>query len=354
MFRRSQAGVIESTTVDCLRKHGLADPILQHGRTNNRCEFRSPARSVVFDYGQLCEGETHFVYPQHNLVDDLIQIYLDKGGTLFFSRAARTLHQTDERVIVACDDQDSQITIEADFVAACDGPHGIAVPSIPPEARTIYRQQYHFKYLAILAYARPSAEHVIYALHQDGFASHIPRNSEMSRYYLQIPLDDEVEAWPDDRIWQTLQQRLAKADWTLREGEICSKSTLFLHSYVIEPLRYTRLFLVGDAAHLTPPCGGKGMNLAIQDASVLAETLIHYYQERAPLAYLDRYSTLRLPFIWRAQEFVAFMVSLLHNTGGVSPDAAPFLQKLKEAKLAQLETSPTFAKDFARNYVGIL
>ena len=356
IFGRGRAGVIESTTVDCLKKHGLAEPILHNGRTNGRCEFRSPAGSVIFEYGQLSGGDTHFIYPQNNLVDDLTQIYLDRGGTIFFSRAGRKMYNADDHITVECYDQVSQttITIQADFVAGCDAQHGVSRPSIPTNAVTIYRKQHNFNWLAILAYAKPSADHVIYTLHPDGFAGHMPRNSEMSRYYLQIPLDDDIEAWPDERIWQALQKRLAKKDWTLREGEICSKSILSLNSYVIEPLRYKRLFLVGDAAHLIPPCGGKGMNLAIQDASVLAETLINYYQERHPLSYLERYSTIRLPFIWRAQEFAYSMMNMLHKVEGDDPEEVQFVQKLKESKLAQLETSKTFAKDFARNYVGII
>ena len=324
---------------------------------NDRCEFRSPASSVVFEYGQLSGGDTHFVYPQNNLVDDLTQIYLDRGGKIFFRRAGRKMHHADDHITVECYDQSSQttVTMHADFVAGCDGPHGISRLSIPPEAVTIYRKQHNFNWLAILAYAKPSADHVIYALHPDGFASHIPRNSDMSRYYLQIPLDDDMAAWPDERIWLALQKRLAKKDWTLREGEICSKSILSLQSYVTEPLRYKRLFLVGDAAHLIPPCGGKGMNLAIQDASVLAETLSNYYQKRRrALSSLDRYSATRLPFIWRAQEFAYSMMNMLHKAEGNDPDEVQFVQKLKESKLAQLKTSKTFAKDFARNYVGII
>lgn len=356
IFGRGRAGVIESTTVDCLKKHGLAEPILHHGRTNERCEFRSPAGSVTFEYGPLSGGDTHFIYPQNNLVDDLTQIYLERGGTLFFRRAAHKVANADDHMAVECYDQSSQttVTIYADFVAGCDAQHGVSRASIPPEAVTTYRKQHHFNWLAILAYAKPSADHVIYALHPDGFAGHMPRTSDMSRYYLQIALDDDIEAWPDARIWLTLQKRLAKKDWTLREGEICSKSILSLHSYVTEPLRYKRLFLVGDAAHLIPPCGGKGMNLAIQDASVLAETLINYYQERHPLSYLDRYSAIRLPFIWRAQEFSYSMMDMIHAAEGDDVDEVKFMQKLKESKLTQLETSKTFAKDFARNYVGII
>lgn len=356
IFGRGRAGVIESTTVDCLKKHGLAEPILHHGRTNDRCEFRSPAGSVTLEYGLLSGGDTHFIYPQNNLVDDLTQIYLDRGGKIFFSRAGRKVYNADNQITVECYDQSSQttVTIHADFVAGCDAQHGVSRLSIPPAAVTIYGKQHHFNWLAILAYAKPSADHVIYALHPDGFAGHMPRNSDISRYYLQIALDDDIAAWPDARIWLALQKRLAKNDWTLREGEIYSKSILSLHSYVTEPLRYKRLFLVGDAAHLIPPCGGKGMNLAIQDASVLAETLINYYQERHPLSYLDRYSAIRLPFIWRAQEFSYSMMDMIHKAEGDDRDEVKFMQKLKESKLTQLETSKTFAKDFARNYVGII
>ena len=356
IFGRGRAGVIESTTVDCLKKHDLAKPILHHGRTNDRCEFRSPAGSVTFEYGQLSGGDTHFIYPQNNLVDDLTQIYLDRGGQIFFSRAGRQVHNADDHIAVECYDKIRQttVTIHADFVAGCDAQHGVSRQSIPTAAVTTYRKQHNYNWLAILAYGKPSADHVIYALHPDGFAGHMPRSSDMSRYYLQIPLDDTIDTWPDARIWRTLRKRLAKKGWTLKKGEICSKNILSLHSYVTEPLRYKRLFLVGDAAHLIPPCGGKGMNLAIQDASVLAETLTNYCQKRRSLSYLDRYSAIRLPFIWRAQEFAYAMMNMIHKAEGNDLDEVQFMQKLKESKLTQLETSKTFAKAFARDYVGII
>jgi p-hydroxybenzoate 3-monooxygenase len=356
IFARGRAGVIESTTVDVLKPYGLAEPILTKGATNDRCEFRSPAGQVVFEYGEASGGDTHYVYPQNNLVDDLTQIYLDRGGTLFFSRAGLQVHQEEDGISLTCEDKISQttVTIHADFMAGCDGPRGVSGPSIPPEAVQIYRKQHNFNWLAILAYTKPSADHVIYALHPDGFAGHMPRNREVSRFYLEIPFNDEVEAWSDERIWQALQRRLSKPGWTLEEGEIFNKSIVFLRSYVMEPLRYQRLFMVGDAAHLIPPCGGKGMNLAIHDANILAETLVNYYREQHSLSYLDRYSSIRLPFIWRAQEFAYSMLHMIHKPAGDDADDVNFLQKLKESKLMQLATSKTFAHDFARNYVGII
>jgi p-hydroxybenzoate 3-monooxygenase len=355
IFARGRAGVIESTTVDCLQRHDLAEPLIQHGRTNDRCEFRSPSGSVLFNYGALNNGEVHAIYPQNQLVDDLTQIYLDRGGQLYFNYVGQAIHQTDEHITVTCYDKTTQtpITIQADFAAGCDGQHGVARRAIPPEAVHIYHKHHPFNWLALLVSAPPSASHVIYALHPDGFAGHMPRTSTMSRFYLQIPSGDTVDDWPDARIWTALHTRLAAPGWHLQEGPIDGKGLVSLQSYVTEPMQYRRLFLLGDAAHLIPPCGGKGMNLAIHDADILAETLIRYYQNHLPLSALARYSTIRLPLIWRAQEFAYGMMQMVHPTPNVEPEEAHFLHKLKEAKLHQLETSPTFARDFARNYVGI-
>lgn len=352
---RGRAGVIESTTVACLRQHDLAAPILQHGRTNDRCEFRSPSGSVVFDYGQHSGGDVHAIYPQNLLVDALTQIYRERGGQLCLRRTAQAVHQADDHVTVSCYDTDTQcpVTIRADVVAGCDGQHGVTRRAIPQEAVRIYQQQHPFHWLAILAAAPPASPHVIYALHPDGFAGHMPRTSTTSRFYLQIPLEEPVEAWTDARIWDALHTRLAAPGWTLQEGPIDSKGLVALQSYVTEPMRHGRILLLGDAAHLLPPCGGKGMNLAIQDAHILAETLIGYYHDRLRLAALDQYSAKRLPLIWRAQEFAFAMMQMIHPAQGDNTNARDFQQRLQESKLRQLETSSTFARDFARNYVGI-
>lgn len=356
IYARGRAGVLESTTVALLKRHDLAESVLNNGYTHGSCEFRYPTYSIVLEYGKLAGGEVHYVYPQSDLNDDLIQKYLEAGGKLLFHHEGEKIVQTNDSIAVDCSDKNggTNITIQADFVAGCDGYHGLARQSIPATGVESYTKQYKYRWLAILADAPPSTEHIIYALHPDGFASHMLRNSKISRYYLQIPLDDEIHDWPDQRIWTALQQRLAKKGWTLVEGEIFEKRLMSLRSYVMEPLRYGRLLLVGDAAHIITPMGGKGLNLAAQDAGVLGETLVNYYRQEHPISYLDRYSEIRLPYIWRAQEFSYRLLNMVHRPEGNDLDDIRFRQKLSQSKLAQLTTSATFAKDFARNFVGII
>ncbi|NEQ77379.1 MAG: 4-hydroxybenzoate 3-monooxygenase [Okeania sp. SIO2C9] len=356
IYARGRAGVIESTTVEILRKNDLADTLLKNAYTHGCCEFRYPDKSLTFEYGSLSGGDVHHVYPQSDLNDDLIEKYIKDGGKLLFHYEGKNIVQSDDKVEVECYDLDSQktVTIQADFVAGCDGYHGLARQCVPSEAVEIYSKQYNYRWLAILAYAPPSAQHTLYGVHPDGFAAHMLRNSKISRYYLQIPSTDTLEDWSDERIWANLRQRLAKEGCPLNEGEIFQKRIMELRNYVMEPMIYQRLLLAGDAAHIITPMGGKGLNLAVQDAGVLAETLISYYLENHDLSYLNRYSEIRLPYIWRAQEFSYSLLTMLHSPEGEDLEDVRFRRKLSESKLSQLTTSSTFAKNFARNYVGIV
>jgi p-hydroxybenzoate 3-monooxygenase len=356
IYARGRAGLIECTTVSLLDKHHLASTIYRNGTAHDRCEFRTPNFNYLLEYGKIAGGETHYTYPQNDLVDDLAKIYLDAGGVILYSTPAERINQNEAGAQVECREKSSGevIVIQSDFLVGCDGYHGISRQAVPNNAVKIYDKQHDYSWLAILAHAPPSSDHIIYALHPDGFAGHMLRNSKISRFYIQVALGDEIENWSDERIWAALRTRLAKPHWHLAEGEIFEKRILSMRSYVIEPLSYQRLFLVGDAAHIITPCGGKGMNLAIQDAGVLAETLGNYYRDNLELTYLSRYSELRLPYIWRAQEFSLAMLHMLHKPQGNDSGDVAFMQKIGESKLAQLRTSPTFALDFSRNYVGII
>ena len=355
IYARGRAGALESTTIELLKKHNLAAQIIANSHTHGCCEFRYPDYSIVFDYSQLCGGDTHYIYPQSDFNDDLIQNYQEQNGTLLFRHEGKRISQTSSGVVVDLENKnnDQLITIEADFIIGCDGYHGLTRQSIPEDAVSVHHKLYKYQWLAILAETPPSARHIIYALHPDGFAGHMLRSDTVTRFYLQIPFGDRLESWSDERIWQNLQIRLAKKDWNLLEGKILEKRVMSLRSYVMEPLRHERILMAGDAAHIIAPMGGKGLNLAVQDAGVLAETLINYYQAGHSLADLDLYSEIRLPYIWRAQEFSYSMLNMVHAPEGHDPDDVKFRHKLSQSKLAQLTTSATFARDFARNYVGI-
>lgn len=356
IYARGRAGVIENTTVELLKQHNLADTLLEKAYIQDCCEFRYPDGNVIFNYGTLSGGDVHYVYPQSDLNDNLIQQYLDAGGKLLFHHEAQSLSQTDESVTVQCYDQDKHqtITIQAELVAGCDGYHGIARQSIPASTANIYTKKYNYRWLAILAYAPPAAKHSVYGVHPAGFAAYMRRNQQISRFYLQIPLNDTVEDWSDERIWKALRERLASPGWTLTKGKIFQKRLMALRNYVIEPMRYKRVILAGDAAHIITPMGGKGLNLAVQDAGTLAETLIGYFLEQHDISYLNRYGEIRLPYIWRAQEFSYSLLNMVHLPEGEDREDISFRRKLSESKLAQLTTSKTFARNFARNYVGIV
>lgn len=356
IYARGRAGAIESTTVQVLKKHHLADTILNKSYTQGSCEFCYPDGSIIFDYEALTGGDLHYVYPQSNLNDDLIQKYLDAGGKILFHCEGQQIFQSETGVKVQGYNLDwkQTVIIEADFVAGCDGYHGLARQSIPSDQVNIYTKQYNYRWLALLADAPPSSIHAVYGVHPEGFAAHLRRNNEITRYYLQISETDTIEEWDDQRIWINLQKRLGQDGLKLRQGSIIQKRILELRNYVMEPMQYLRLLLAGDAAHIITPMGGKGLNLAVQDAAVLAETLISFYLEKPELSTLNRYSQIRLPYIWRAQEFSYSLLNMLHRPQGNNDQDVCFLQKLTQTRLAQLTTSVTFAKHFARNYVGII
>ncbi len=349
IFDRGRAGVLESTTVAALAAHGLADTIYSQGHTHGSCEFRAPDFSWELDYSALADGDCHYIYPQNLLNDDLIGRYLDKGGHLVLGAEADACDFDDDGVVIS----GSTFRIRSELVAACDGFHGLMRRTLPAGAVATYEKQYPYRWLAILANAAPSARHVVYGLHPDGFGAHMPRTKDQSRYYLQVDAADTTEEWTDARIWKALATRLRKDDWTLNEGQIVHKSILDMRSYVMEPMQFGRVLYAGDAAHIITPSGGKGLNLAVHDAVALAKHMRRYFEEKLPVASFAAYTDERLPLIWRAQEFSRSMLNMLHRAPDGDPDSARFLNKISESKLKQLGSSRTFARDFARNYVGI-
>lgn len=346
---RPRAGVIEHRAVRMLAEHGLADRLLREADRHGACEFRVNGQAHEVDYSSLYDGQTHYVYPQQEVVRDLVGAFTDSGGDVRFSVTDVELHdiETSSPYLTWTSESGVRERLDCSFIAGADGFHGVTRRSIPEGAVQEFSHQHGIEWLSILAEAPPSTHKVIYALHPDGFAGHMLRSSTVSRYYLQVPVDDTVDNWPDERVWAELHKRLAlrDSDWKLTEGRIIEKRILDMRSYVVEPMNHGNLYLLGDAAHIITPVGAKGMNLALHDAEVLAAALMEYTRTGDD-AGLRSYSEVCLRRVWRAQEFSQWMVFMIHR----SPE--PFLSRLGQARLEHLIASGSSAGYFAQNYVG--
>ncbi|MCP2098391.1 MULTISPECIES: 4-hydroxybenzoate 3-monooxygenase [Actinosynnema] len=346
---RPRAGVLEHRAVQMLTEHGLAGRLLEEADRHGACEFRVNGEAFEVDYSALYGGQTHYVYPQQDVVRDLLGDYLARGGDIRFSVSDVELSGIDSAspVLSWLSATGERERLECAFVGGADGFHGVTRKSIPEGAVQEFTHQHGIEWLSVLAEAPPSTHKVIYALHPDGFAGHMLRNSTVSRYYLQVPIGDSPDNWPDERVWAELHKRLALRDshWRLTEGRIIEKRVLDMRSHVVEPMRFGRLYLLGDAAHIITPVGAKGMNLALHDAEVLASALIGYLRTGDDSG-LEGYSEKCLRRVWRAQEFSQWMVFMLHR----SPE--PFLSRLGQARLEHLIDSKSSVGYFAQNYVG--
>jgi p-hydroxybenzoate 3-monooxygenase len=346
---RPRAGVLEDRSMRMFERHGLADRMLTESDTHTACEFRIDGKAHELDFAELSGGKTHFVYPQQAVVTDLLRQFLEGGGDIRFEVTDVEPHDhLEETPSVSWTSADGAAErLECSFIAGCDGFHGVSRKSIPAGAVKEFTHQHGIGWLSILAQAPPSTDKVIYALHEDGFAGHMLRSSTVSRFYLQVPVGENVDNWPDEKVWAELHKRLAlrDSDWALTEGKIIEKRVLDMRSHVVEPMRYGRLYLLGDAAHIITPMGGKGMNLALNDAEVFAEAVDSYYHHKST-AGLDDYSAVCLRRVWRAQEFSQWMVDLVHR------NEQPFLGRLGHARLQHLIESPEAAAAFAHMYVG--
>ena len=348
---RVRAGLLEHGTVELLRERGLGERMNAEGLRHSGTEIRFAGERHRIAYGDLLGGRAMLVYPQQNLVADLVRLRLADDRPIVFEAGDVSIAGFEGESPVIRYGENA--ALDCDFIAGCDGFHGISRPAIPAGQLRTFDNRLPFGWLGILAAVAPSTDEIIYALHERGFAGHMIRTHEVSRFYLQCDPDDDIANWPDDRIWFELRTRLATQDgWTLKEGPILEKSISELRSFVTEPMRFGRLFLAGDAAHIVPPTGAKGMNLAIADARVLAEALIAWYQ-RGDSALLDAYSNTCLRRTRRVQEFSTWMSWLLHKIPEDLP-GAPFRQRLQRAQLEYLVSSPQAATVFAENYVGVL
>jgi p-hydroxybenzoate 3-monooxygenase len=340
---RARAGLVEHRTVRLLERHGLADGMLASGKTIGACEFRRHGRQHFFEYGALT-GATHHVYPQQMLVGDLIDALRSVGGEIRFGIASELIRLTDAPTIVAGGEE-----VRCGFVLGCDGFHGVARTAA--DGTQDCGVDFGTRLMTILAEAPPSSETQIYGLDPRGFAAHMHRAPAESRFYLQIPAGADAAEWDGDVIWSQLEALLAADGQSLVRGPIIDTSILELRSFVTEPMQAGRLFLAGDAAHIVTPAGGKGMNLALQDACELADGLLAYFRS-GDSARLDSYSSTRLPEVWQKAEFSHWMLHWLLASQAGTAEAA-FHEGLREARLTRLMNDKEFARAFALAYVGI-
>ena len=348
--KRVRAGVLEQGTVDLLNAIGVGERMQREGLVHHGIYLQFAGERHRINMYELTGGRAITIYGQQEVVKDLIAARLAQGAPILFEATNVSLHDLEStRPRVRFHHQGEQHELECDFVAGCDGFHGVSRASIPTGAIQIHQRAYPFAWLGILAQAPVSLDELIYAYHERGFALHSMRSPTVCRLYLQCPTDDRIELWSDDRIWSELRARLEMHDgWTLNEGPITEKAILQFRSFVAEPMQYGRLFLAGDAAHTVPPTGAKGMNLAIADVRVLAEALrAHYAEGRDDL--LQTYSATCLRRVWRAEHFSWWMTSMLHRF----PDADSFQHNLQLAQLRYTVRSRAAATSLAENYVGL-
>lgn len=345
---RIRAGVLEQGTVDLLAEHGLGDRIDEEGLRHTGVNLASSGRVVRIDLAARTGGKAVTIYGQTQLQEDLYRARDAAAGTMVFEAEDVALHdlESDRPQVTYSVGGESTATI-ADFVAGCDGSHGVSSSYLSAAKR--YETDYPFGWLGILSATPPVCDELIYANHRNGFALCSMRSRQLSRYYLQVPIDTDLAEWPDDRFWDELRTRLpASVGDNLVTGPSIEKSITPLHSLVTEPMHSGRLYLVGDAAHLVPPTGAKGLNLAVSDVHYLSRALAQYYQDGST-AWLDDYSSTALSRVWKAVRFSWWMTRLMHRF----PDDGAFDLRMQQTELDYLATSPAAQTAMAENYVGL-
>ena len=346
---RVRAGVLEQGTVDLLVETGVGARLQQQGLVHQGIELQFAGQRHRIHFTALTGGRSITVYGQQEVVKDLIAARAETGQPLVFEAEAFAVDEiASEQPVVRYRHGGTERELRCDFVAGCDGFHGVSRDAIPAGALTAYNREYPFGWLGILAAAPPSNEELIYAYHERGFALHSMRSPELTRLYLQCRPDEDLAEWPDERIWDELETRLALEGWTLNTGEILEKGVTGMRSFVLEPMQHGRLFLAGDAAHIVPPTGAKGLNLAVADVRVLSAALAAWYRGEGTSA-LEGYSETALRRVWRAEHFSWWMTTMLHRL----ENSDPFDVKLQLAQLTYVCSSQAAATSLAENYVGL-
>ena len=347
--QRIRAGVLEQGTVKLLKEMGVGDRMEREGIFHGGVEIRFERAGHRIPFDELTGGKGITIYGQQEVVKDLIAARLGFGAPLHFEVSNVTLHDlTSEQPVIRYEQDGESHELLCDVVAGCDGFHGVSRESVPEGELTFYEREYPFGWVGILAEVAPSTDELIYAFHERGFALHSLRSPELSRLYVQCDATDDVDQWPDERIWEELHLRLAAEGWSLKEGPVIEKSVTPMRSLVSEPMQYGRLYLAGDAVHIVPATGAKGLNLAVADVRVLADAMGRWF-ESGDTSGLDSYSDTCLKRVWHTQHFSWWMSQMLHRFDG--PDSE-FHTRVQLAQLKYLASSKAAQTSFAENYVG--
>jgi p-hydroxybenzoate 3-monooxygenase len=347
---RVRAGVLEQGSVDLLNDSGVGARLQREGLVHHGIELRFGGQGHRIDMTSLTGGRSITVYGQQEVVRDLIRARIDAGGEIMFGVSEVSVADIDSNAPKVMFVRDGKrIELVCDLIAGCDGFHGVCRPSIPAGVLSTFERAYPFAWLGILAAAPPTHDELIYAYHQRGFALYSMRSPEVTRLYLQVAPEEDIDNWPDARIWEDLHTRLETDDgWKLSEGAITEKGITGMRSFVVEPMQYGRIFLAGDAAHIVPPTGAKGMNLALADVRVLAQAATEFFKT-GKRELLDAYSATCLKRVWRAEHFSWWMTSMLHRF----PSDDVFQQRLQRSQLEYVVGSRAAAASLAENYVGL-
>jgi len=348
--KRVRAGVLEQGTVNAMIDSGVGDRLLKEGLQHDYIDLRFNGEPHRLNIKELSRGRSVWVYAQHEIVKDLVAARLGYDEPLFFEASDVSIHDIDtDNPSLQFAHEDRQQRIDCDFVAGCDGFHGISRGMIPEAVLRVYDRQYPFAWLGVLVEAPPASQDVIYAYHERGFALQSMRGPEISRLYVQCPVADTVEGWPDERFWRELHARLQIRDgWQQQEGPIFQKGITGMRSFVCEPMQYGRLLLAGDAAHIVPPTGAKGLNMAIGDVQTMTRALQSYY-EQGKKEYLHKYSDTCLKRVWQVQRFASMLCYNLHRF----PEHNQFEHKMQLAELNNIAHSKQAMRAFAQNYTGL-
>ena len=346
---RVRAGLLEQNTVSLFNELGVASRLNKEGLKHHGVYLSFDEERIRIPFDELTGGRCITIYGQQEVVKDLIKACLDKGIEIIFEAEANQITGIESDTPVITYQQNGvQYKVSCDFVAGCDGFHGVARTWLPANSYNEFRKEYPFSWLGILAHAKPSSEELVYSYHERGFALHSLRSETVSRLYIQVENDEKLDNWSDDRIWNELSLRLHAKGFQLNTGEIFEKAITPMRSFMIDNLQFGRLFLAGDAAHIVPPTGGKGLNLAVADIKWLSEALSYFYKYNKENL-LKIYTSSALRRVWRAQDFSNFMTYLFHKQA----EHGSFEYHLQKAKFNYIKLSKAYATTIAENYVGL-